>query len=95
MTEAARTSHARVAAHAGITFAGLMAANVLNYVFYALVSRTLGVEGYGAFSSLVAIVLIVSAPSLIGQMVIAKLATDLALDPERLSGLVRAIDRVT
>ncbi len=48
--------HERVAAHAGITFVGLMAANVLGYVFYALVSRTLGVEAYGTFSSLVAIV---------------------------------------
>ena len=87
--------HDRVAVHAGITFAGLMAANVLGYVFYALVSRTLGVEGYGTFSSLLAIVLIVSAPSLIGQMIIAKLASDFSLEPQRLSGLVRAIDRIT
>ena len=90
-----KTGRDRVAAHAGITFVGLMAANVINYVFYALVSRTLGVEGYGTFSSLLAIVLIVSAPSLIGQMVIAKLASDFSLEPERLSGLVRAIDRIT
>jgi len=95
VTQAAPGSHARVAAHAGITFAGLMAANVLGYVFYALVSRALGVEGYGAFSSLVAMVLIVSAPALISQTVVAKLASDFALDPERLSGLVRAVDRVT
>ncbi len=94
MTDAAAPSHRRVAAHAAITFAGLMAANVLGYVFYALVSRTIGVEAYGTFSSLLAIVLIIAGPSLIGQMVIAKLATDLALAPERLSGLVRAIDRL-
>jgi O-antigen/teichoic acid export membrane protein len=95
VTEAAPSSHARVAAHAGITFAGLMAANVLNYLFYALVSRALGVVAYGAFSSLLATVLIVSAPSLISQMVVAKIASDFAYDPERLSGLVRAVDRVT
>jgi len=94
VTDAAAPSHRRVAAHAAITFAGLMAANVLGYVFYALVSRTIGVEAYGTFSSLLAIVLIIAGPSLIGQMVIAKLATDLALAPERLSGLVRAIDRL-
>ncbi len=84
-----------VAAHAGITFVGLMTANVLGYVFYALVSRTVGVEAYGTFSSLVAIVLILSAPAQIAQMVVAKLATDLTFDPDRLAGLVRAIDRVT
>jgi O-antigen/teichoic acid export membrane protein len=95
VTGAASGSHARVAAHAGITFAGLLAANVLNYLFYALVSRALGVEPYGAFSSLVALVLIVSGPALIGQMVVAKLASDFAATPDRLSGLVRAVDRVT
>ncbi len=83
------------AAHASLTFAGLMLSNVLGYVFYALVSRVVGVAAYGTFASLVAVVLIVSAPALIAQMVVAKLATDLALDPERLAGLVFAIDRVT
>jgi O-antigen/teichoic acid export membrane protein len=95
VTSAARSSHARVAAHAGVTFVGLMAANVLNYVFYALVSRTLGVESYGTFSALVAVVLIVSAPAMIGQLVVAKLAAEYASDPQRLSGLVRLIDGVT
>ena len=88
-------ARSRVASHAGITFAGLMLANVLGYAFYALVSRSLGVESYGTFSSLVAIVLILSAPALIGQMVVAKLAADFALDELRLSGLVAAVDRVT
>ena len=92
MTE---TGRAQVAAHAGVTFAGLMTANVLAYVFYALVSRALGVEAYGTFSSLVAVVLMLSAPALIAQLVVAKLATDLTVDPERLAGLVRAVDRVT
>jgi O-antigen/teichoic acid export membrane protein len=89
------TGRGKVAAHAGVTFAGLTAANVLAYVFYALVSRSIGVEPYGTFSALVAVVLILSTPALIAQMVIAKLASDLALDPERLAGLVHAIDRVT
>jgi O-antigen/teichoic acid export membrane protein len=89
------TRNARVAAHAGVTFVGVVAANVLAYVFYALVSRAIGVEAYGSFSALAAIVLILSGPALIGQMVVAKLASDLALDPERLAGLVHAVDRVT
>jgi O-antigen/teichoic acid export membrane protein len=89
------TGRSQVAAHAGVTFAGLMAANVLGYVFYTLVSRTLGVESYGTFSSLVAVVLILSAPALIAQMVVAKLATDFSLNPDKLAGLVRAIDRGT
>jgi O-antigen/teichoic acid export membrane protein len=87
-------SETKVAAHAGITFAGIMAANVLGYVFYALVSRALGVEAYGTFSSLVAIVLILSSPAAIAQMVVAKLTSDLAFDPDRVAGLVRTIDRV-
>jgi O-antigen/teichoic acid export membrane protein len=85
----------RVGRHAAITFAGLMAANVLGYIFYALVSRALGVDAYGTFSSLVAIVLIVASPATIGQMVIAKLATDFVGRPALLSGLVRTVDRVT
>jgi len=96
VTEAAPpTGHGKVAAHAGITFAGLTTANVLAYVFYALVSRSIGVEPYGTFSALVAVVLILSTPALIAQMVVAKLSSDLVLDPERLAGLVHAIDRVT
>lgn len=88
------TQPSRVVAHAGITFAGLMAANVLAYVFYTLVSRVLGVEAYGTFSALVAVVLIVQAPALIAQIVVAKLAPDAALQPGLLAGLVRAVDRV-
>jgi len=85
----------RVAAHAGVTFVGVVTANVLAYVFYALVSRVLSVEAYGSFSTLATIVLILSGPALIGQMVVAKLASDVALDPDRLAGLVHAVERVT
>jgi O-antigen/teichoic acid export membrane protein len=85
----------RLGRHTAVTFSGLMTANVLGYAFHALVSRTLGVEGYGAFSSLFAILILVSAPALVGKTVVAKLASDHAFDPARLSGLVRAIDRVT
>lgn len=91
---ATATPNARVAAHAGITFVGLLVANVLAYVFYALVSRSIGVEAYGSFSALAAVVLILSGPALIAQLVVAKLASDLALDPDRLAGLVHAVDRV-
>ena len=62
---------------------------------YTLVSRALGVEAYGTFSSLVAIVLILSSPALIAQMVVAKLTSDLAFDADRVAGLVRVVDRVT
>ncbi|HEY0380872.1 MAG TPA: hypothetical protein VGC72_01605 [Candidatus Elarobacter sp.] len=91
---ATATPNARVAKHAGVTFVGLLVANVLAYVFYALVSRSIGVEAYGTFSALVAVVLILSGPALIAQLVVAKLASDLALDPDRLAGLVHAVDRV-
>ena len=96
MTEGAPPGgHRTIAAHAGITFTGITVANVLAYAFYALVSRAIGVEPYGTFAALVAVVLILSTPALIAQMVVAKLASDLALEPERLAGLVHAIDRVT
>ena len=96
MIDSARpTGNARIAAHAGVTFVGLMASNVLAYAFYALVSRSIGVEAYGTFSALVAVVLILSTPALIAQLVVAKLASDLALDPDRLAGLVHSVDRVT
>jgi O-antigen/teichoic acid export membrane protein len=96
LTESARpTGNKRIAAHAGVTFAGLMIANVLAYVFYALVSRSIGVEAYGTFSALVAVVLILSTPAFVAQFVVAKLASDLVLDPDRLAGLVHSVDRVT
>ncbi len=92
---ASATGNARVAAHAGITFVGLMTANVLAYLFFALVSRAVGVAAYGTFSALAAIVLILGAPAIVAQMVVAKLASDLVLDPDRLAGLVHAVDRAT
>jgi len=73
----------------------MMAANVLNYLFYVLVTRTVGVEAYGTFASLVAVVLVLSAPALIPQMVVAKLATAAVDDADALAGLVAAVDRVT
>ena len=91
---AADAVRSRIAAHASVTFVGLMTANVLGFVFYTLVSRTLGVEAYGTFSSLVAVVLILQAPALIAQMVVAKLASDFSVNADRLAGLVRAVDRV-
>jgi O-antigen/teichoic acid export membrane protein len=91
---AASSTRRQVARHAGITFVGLMAANVLNYAFNALVSRALGVGAFGTFTSLVAIVLIVSSPAGIAQMVVAKLASDLTVDADRLAGLVRLVDRI-
>ena len=95
VAEATASGRSKVVAHAGVTFAGLMVANVLGYVFYTLVSRTIGVEAYGTFSSLLAIVLILASPALIAQMVVAKLASDLAFDLDRLAGLARIVDRTT
>jgi O-antigen/teichoic acid export membrane protein len=91
----ARVRASQFVRHGSLTFGGVMAANVLGYAFYALVSRSLGVEGYGTFAALVSIVLILAAPAQIAQIVTAKLASDFAGDRERLAGLVRAIDRLT
>ncbi len=93
MTPGETRPRSRIAQHAAVTFVGLMVANLFGYVFYSLISRTLGVEAYGTFSSLIAIVLMLAAPAIIAQMVVAKLATEVAFEPAALRGLIRAIDR--
>ncbi len=59
-----------------LVFVTLSGANVLNYAFYAVVGRMVGVENYGVFSSVVAAVIICMTPAMIGQTVVAKLTAD-------------------
>lgn len=65
------------------------AANVLQYVFHAFVSRALGPTDYGVLTSLLALYLIVSVPAGIAQTVITQyVARFRALaEPGRIAGL--------
>jgi O-antigen/teichoic acid export membrane protein len=62
--------------HGALVFAGLIAANVLTYVYYATVSRAVGVAAAGLFMSLIAAIMICSLPAAVGGNIVAKMAAD-------------------
>jgi O-antigen/teichoic acid export membrane protein len=57
-------------------FSGLILGNVLTYVYYATVTRAVGVDSAGLFMSLVSAIMIAALPAVIGGNVIAKMAAD-------------------
>ena len=63
--------------HGAMVFAGVVLANVLNYLYYMLVGRAGGVEIYGVVTSLTSVLLVVSAPAIVGQLIVARLAGEL------------------
>ena len=63
--------------HGTVLFAGLGFANVLNYLYYMLAGRVLGVDAYGELTSLTSAVLTVVAPANVAQIVVARLTADL------------------
>jgi O-antigen/teichoic acid export membrane protein len=75
--------------HGAIVFTGLIVANVLNYLYYVLCGRVLGVEGYGELNALTSAVLTLAAPANVAQIVVAKLAAELIAAGDR-----RAADRL-
>jgi O-antigen/teichoic acid export membrane protein len=81
--------------HGILVFVCLIGANVLNYAFYAVVGRIVGVENYGVFSSVIAAVIIFTTPAIIGQTVVAKLAADFHAvgDAAGLRGFADAVTR--
>jgi len=58
-------------------FGGVALASVLNYLFYMLIGRGGGVEIYGVVTSLLSAVLVLSAPAIVVQLIVARLASDL------------------
>jgi O-antigen/teichoic acid export membrane protein len=62
--------------HGALVFAGLIAANVLTLFYYATVSRAVGVDDAGLFSSLISAILIFSVPGNIAAVVMAKVVAD-------------------
>jgi O-antigen/teichoic acid export membrane protein len=53
-----------------------MGANVFTYIYYALVTRAVGVDAAGFFFSLVSAILVASLPAAIGGNVVAKMTAD-------------------
>lgn len=89
----ARARSSDLVRHGILVFISLTGANVLTYAFYAIVGRMVGVENYGAFSSVMAAVIICMTPALIGQTVVAKLAADFRAvdDHDGLRGFADAV----
>ncbi|HEY0615592.1 MAG TPA: polysaccharide biosynthesis C-terminal domain-containing protein [Candidatus Elarobacter sp.] len=64
-------------AHGAVVFAGAIAANAGNYLYYMLAGRVVGVEQYGELTALASAVLALGAPASVAQIVIARVAADL------------------
>jgi O-antigen/teichoic acid export membrane protein len=64
--------------HGLLVFVALMAANLLLFLFYSLVSRVVGVAEYGIVTSLISgILLLAVGPATVAGTIVARLAADL------------------
>ena len=79
--------------HGSLVFAASILVNAFNYLFHILISRKLGPDAYGAMSSLIALLTIVSIPSAIAQTIVAKYSAEFwaTRDIKRLRSLVFGI----
>ncbi len=82
--------------HGSFVFASTILVNAFNYLFHVVISRKIGVESYGALSSMIALFTVVSIPASIGQTIVAKYTAEFwaAGEIDRLrasmSGVLRA-----
>ncbi len=77
-SRAMRVADSDFVRHGLLVFAGLMAANVLQFAFYSIVSRLVGVEQYGVLTSLFSAVLLAAiGPATVAGTIVARLAADL------------------
>ena len=83
--------------HGSIVFASTTLVNAFNYIFHSLISRRIGVEDYGALSSLFAGLAVMSVPAGILTLVVVKFAAEFrALDDRAgVSALAGAVVRWT
>jgi O-antigen/teichoic acid export membrane protein len=65
------------ARHGILVFSGVAVSAVFSYLYYILISRIAGVETYGAVTSLVSALLVLTAPAAVVQLIVARLAADL------------------
>jgi O-antigen/teichoic acid export membrane protein len=63
--------------HGSVVFAGLIVANVMNYLYFMLCGRVVGVEGYGELTALTSAVLTLAAPANVAQIVVARFVAEL------------------
>jgi len=73
----ARLRKSELLRHGAIVFAGVALASVLNYLYYMLIGRRAGVEVYGVVTSLASALFVLSAPAIVVQLIVARLASDL------------------
>ena len=73
----ARIRNSELVRHGAIVFAGVVLASLFNYLYYMLIGRRGGVETYGVVTSLASALLVLSAPAIVVQLIVARLAADL------------------
>ncbi len=74
--------------HSSILFAASIIAGFLNYLFQVYVGRMLGPSDYGIYSSLVALLYIMSVPSSTIQTSVAKMVSEYNSDHEKIKYLL-------
>ena len=79
--------------HSSILFAASIITGLLNYLFQLYVGRMLGPSDYGIYSSLVALLYIMSVPSSTIQTSVAKLVSDHSWEPEKIKYLLKYVFR--
>jgi O-antigen/teichoic acid export membrane protein len=75
--------------HGALIFASTTLVNLCNYAFHLLISRKLGVTGYGALASLLAGLMLATIPATIASSTVAKYAS--ALHAVRDTGRLRTL----
>ena len=63
--------------HGALVFGATMLMNILNYAFNFAISRRIGVEGYAALSALLSLLMILSAPATVVNLIVVKYAAEL------------------
>lgn len=62
--------------HGAVVFVGLIVASLMNYLYFMLCGRLLGIEGYGELTALTSAVLTLAAPANVAQIIIARFVTE-------------------
>jgi O-antigen/teichoic acid export membrane protein len=77
--------------HGAVVFASTIVVNVFNYLFHFLISRRLGVTGYGTLYSLFAVLSLLGVPTSVLTMIVVRYAAEFRAlsDPAHLRALSR------
>jgi O-antigen/teichoic acid export membrane protein len=73
-----------------------MAGNLFVYLYYVIIGRIVGVEGFGVVTALLSVIYLLTVPAIIAAGVVAKVAADLHAvdDRQRLQRLANLVDRL-